>query len=63
VGYDSAGQHAADAAGVRGITVFAGAVSDRFRSRWSVTGNGLTIPVNSADSPVAVREKFARSLP
>ena len=34
-GYDSAGQHAAAAAGTPLVTVFAGAASDRFRARWS----------------------------
>jgi ADP-heptose:LPS heptosyltransferase len=34
-GYDSAGQHAAAAAGTPLITVFAGAPSERFRKRWS----------------------------
>lgn len=39
VGYDSAGQHAAAAAGVPGITIFAGAPSERFRNRWAADGN------------------------
>ncbi len=39
-GYDSAGQHAAAAAGVPLITIFAGAVSERFRQRWSPAGPG-----------------------
>jgi ADP-heptose:LPS heptosyltransferase len=34
-GYDSAGQHAAAAAGTPLITVFAGAPSERFQKRWS----------------------------
>jgi ADP-heptose:LPS heptosyltransferase len=63
VGYDSAGQHAADATGVRGITVFAGAASDRFRRRWSVGGNGLTLPVGESDSSSAVHGRVVQWLP
>lgn len=37
-GYDSAGGHVASACGVPVISVFAGAVSDRFAARWSPTG-------------------------
>jgi hypothetical protein len=48
-GYDSAGQHAAAAAGVPLITIFAGAVSERFRQRWSPAGPGR-IDVINADS-------------
>ena len=40
VGYDSAGQHAAAAAGTPLVTVFAGASSERFRSRWEPFGSG-----------------------
>jgi ADP-heptose:LPS heptosyltransferase len=39
IGYDSAGQHAAAAAGVPLVTVFAGAPCDRFRNRWRPTGH------------------------
>jgi hypothetical protein len=49
VGYDSAGQHAAAAAGVPLISIFAGAPSDRFRQRWSPAGPGR-IQVLDADS-------------
>jgi ADP-heptose:LPS heptosyltransferase len=38
VGYDSAGQHAAAAAGVPAVTIFAGAPSERFRRRWAASG-------------------------
>jgi ADP-heptose:LPS heptosyltransferase len=48
-GYDSAGQHAAAAAGVPLISIFAGAPSDRFRQRWSPAGPGK-IQVIQADS-------------
>lgn len=48
-GYDSAGQHAAAAAGVPLITIFKGAPSARFRQRWSPSGPGR-IDVIDADS-------------
>ena len=56
-GYDSAGQHAAAAAGVPVTTIFAGAPSERFRMRWRPEGNGL-IRVIAADgmSPAQVLE-------
>ena len=47
-GYDSAGQHAAAAAGVPLISIFAGANSERFRQRWSPAGPG-SIEVINAD--------------
>ena len=49
VGYDSAGQHAAAAAGVPLISFFAGAPSERFRQRWSPSGPGR-IQVIDCDS-------------
>jgi len=49
VGYDSAGQHAAAAAGVPLISIFKGAPSDRFRRRWSPSGSGR-IDVMNADA-------------
>jgi len=49
-GYDSAGQHAAAAAGVPLISIFAGAPSARFRQRWSPAGPGRVAIIN-ADSP------------
>ena len=65
VGYDSAGQHAAAAAGVPLISIFAGAPSDRFRQRWRPAGPGL-IEVMDADSltPNGCLERFrgARSV-
>jgi ADP-heptose:LPS heptosyltransferase len=45
VGYDSAGQHAAAAARVPAVTIFAGAPSERFRHRWAAAGNGRTIQI------------------
>jgi hypothetical protein len=49
VGYDSAGQHAAAAAGIPLISIFAGAPSERFRQRWSPAGPGR-VHVIEADS-------------
>ncbi|HET6250784.1 MAG TPA: glycosyltransferase family 9 protein, partial [Tepidisphaeraceae bacterium] len=40
VGYDSAGGHAAAAAGVPMISIFAGAVSERMFQRWRPSGSG-----------------------
>jgi ADP-heptose:LPS heptosyltransferase len=59
VGYDSAGQHAAAAANVPLISLFAGAPSERFRQRWSPAGSGR-IHVIAADSlsPVACLKRF-----
>lgn len=51
VGYDSAGQHAAAAAGVPAVTVFAGAVSERFRHRWGASGNGSTTQIHADNMP------------
>jgi ADP-heptose:LPS heptosyltransferase len=58
-GYDSAGQHAAAAAGVPLISIFAGAPSYRFRQRWSPAGVGR-IHVIDGDSPTpgACMEQF-----
>ncbi|MEZ5398207.1 MAG: hypothetical protein R2729_00975 [Bryobacteraceae bacterium] len=40
VGYDSAGQHVAAAAGVHGVTVFTGYPNERFLRRWTPWGRG-----------------------
>lgn len=45
-GYDSAGQHAAAAAGVSLTSYFAGAPSERFRKRWAPAGRGKIEIVN-----------------
>lgn len=50
-GYDSAGQHAAAAAGTPLITVFAGAPSDRFRARWSPDSPNACVVNADAASP------------
>ena len=49
VGYDSAGQHAAAAANIPLISIFAGAPSERFRDRWAAAGPGGTVSI-AADS-------------
>jgi hypothetical protein len=43
VGYDSAGQHAAAAANIPLMSIFAGAPSERFRQRWAASGSGGTV--------------------
>lgn len=48
LGYDSSGQHVASACGVPFVTVFAGAVSERFLARWSPPG-GTIVPVREQD--------------
>lgn len=49
-GYDSAGQHAAAAAGTPLMTIFAGALSERFRERWSPSGRGDIQVINADQS-------------
>ena len=62
-GYDSAGQHAAAAAGVRLVTVFAGAASERFRARWSPAGAGeITVIDGDALSAAECLERVRQSL-
>lgn len=63
-GYDSAGQHAAAAAGVRLISIFAGAPSERFRARWSAAGRGAIHRIDAdGQSPEAILGEFTRLLP
>ena len=52
VGYDSAGQHVAAAAGVPLVSIFAGYPSDRMFARWRPTGRGQTnvIKIESQDT-------------
>jgi ADP-heptose:LPS heptosyltransferase len=45
IGYDSAGQHVAAAAGVHRITVFAGYPNERFLARWRPDGAGTSIVI------------------
>jgi ADP-heptose:LPS heptosyltransferase len=47
VGYDSAGQHAAAAAGVPLVSVFKGAPSEIFRNRWAPQGAGARKVLNA----------------
>jgi ADP-heptose:LPS heptosyltransferase len=47
VGYDSAGQHAAAAAGVPLISIFKGAPSEIFRNRWAPQGTGERTILNA----------------
>ncbi|MDP9171636.1 MAG: hypothetical protein M3N54_13550 [Acidobacteriota bacterium] len=57
-GYDSGGQHAAAAAGIPLLSIFAGAPSKRFRHRWSPAGPAPCTIVN-ADATFAVRTLLA----
>jgi len=58
-GYDSAGQHAAAAAGVPLMSIFAGAPSERFRQRWSPAGPGRIELINGdLLTPDKCLEKF-----
>jgi hypothetical protein len=60
-GYDSAGQHAAAAAGVPLITIFAGASSERFRRRWAASGSGRIHIIDAASLDAeACFSQFAR---
>lgn len=63
VGYDSAGQHVAAAAGVPLITIFAGFPNDRFFERWSPSGSGPIHVVRVDDpAPAVVLESFEKAL-
>lgn len=59
LGYDSAGQHAAAAAGVPLLSVFAGAPSERFRRRWSPSGRGRIDVIDAASlGPEAILQRI-----
>ena len=60
VGYDSAGQHAAAAAGRPLVTIFAGAPSDRFRARWSPDSPGARIVNADVASPAECLDDVRR---
>jgi hypothetical protein len=63
VGYDSAGQHAAAALGVPLISIFAGAVNDRFFERWRPDGRVIRIDGGSPESAfLRVRSALATFL-
>jgi ADP-heptose:LPS heptosyltransferase len=58
VGYDSAGGHVASACGVPVISIFKGAVSERFLARWRPLG---TVIRGECENPIAVvREAIKR---
>ncbi len=62
-GYDSAGQHAAAAAGIPLISIFSGSCSKRFRDRWAPEGPGSPTVVDAdEESPASVLEEFVRRL-
>jgi len=64
VGYDSAGQHAAAAAGVPLISIFSGAPSERFRQRWTPVGQGSVVRiVTDGMTPEAVLAEIAMKIP
>jgi ADP-heptose:LPS heptosyltransferase len=64
VGYDSGGQHAAGAAGVPLICIFAGAASERFRHRWSAADATRIIHiVADGRSPDEVLSAVEQALP
>ena len=50
VGYDSAGQHAAAALSIPLVSVFAGAVNDRFFERWRPDGHVIRVDGGSQES-------------
>lgn len=65
VGYDSSFGHLAAAMGTRGITIFAGAVSERMRRRWSPSGSGAStvLDVAPGESPGSVLNRLEQALP
>ena len=63
-GYDSAGQHAAAAAAVPLISVFAGAPSERFRQRWTPAGHRSIVRiVTDGMTPETMLNEFITWLP
>jgi len=64
VGYDSAGQHAAAAAGIPLVSIFAGANSTRFRNRWAPSGSAKATVINADEiAPEAILKAIALSSP
>jgi ADP-heptose:LPS heptosyltransferase len=62
-GYDSAGQHAAAAAGVPLIAIFAGHASARFFSRWRPSGPGVCHTVRvDGQTPDSILQELATLL-
>ena len=63
VGYDSAGQHVAAACGVPLISIFAGAVTERFSQRWRPEGHGRSQAIRVTDrEPAVVLAEVERAL-
>ena len=64
VGYDSAGAHLAAAAGTRAVDIFAGAVNERMRKRWTPYGAGRVdvITVAPDEEASAVIKRFEDAL-
>lgn len=63
VGYDSAGQHAASALGVPGITLFRGYVNQRMLARWTPRGpRSHVLPVGADLSQTALLGDLRRLL-
>lgn len=58
IGYDSAGGHVASACGVPAVSIFAGAVSERFFERWRPLGTVIRVdqPVDQKRSSDEVRQ-------
>ncbi len=65
VGYDSSFGHLAAAMGTRGVTIFAGAVSERMRQRWTPSGRGRSSVIDVApdETDASVLARFERELP
>ncbi len=61
VGYDSAGQHVAGAAGVPLVSVFCGYASDRMFARWKPSGEGIIriVAVNPDNRDTAVERTLS----
>jgi ADP-heptose:LPS heptosyltransferase len=61
-GYDSAGQHAAAAAGTPLVSIFAGAPSHRFQARWSPDSPGARVIDANRSSPAECLNLIGRYL-
>jgi ADP-heptose:LPS heptosyltransferase len=62
VGYDSAGQHAAAAAGVPLISIFAGYPSERMFDRWRPSGPHATVVKAGGKTPDQILEQIDHAL-
>jgi ADP-heptose:LPS heptosyltransferase len=64
VGYDSAGQHAAAALGVPGITLFKGFANERMFQRWQprAVPGGCVLRIESGDEESSVLQSLQRAL-